>query len=239
MTPLLFAITVVFNKPAKKIKENVLKNFKILISILILLLSTNCLYSDSDGYFCTTENIIAYEFHFDHPDKLFLQFFGNNTIEEKTYTIVLPRKMTMNLYSMTFVNDTLNIVLRDIKNTTNENKKKTRTDSLFFYKYLINDKNDVKLCSNEAKIFENMEISRPKNNLGLWSRNGIKSLESTDSEFTYILKFDSKVVEKKKISKTTGYINHEHTTKLIMKNKKGEEVQNKEIFKGIFTETID
>ena len=83
------------------------------------------------------------------------------------------------------------------------------------------------------------KFQKPEGNLGLWSRPQIITLKSNDNLHSYQLVMEVTTIDKKQLSPASGLIYHEHKTKIIQKDRSGNIILEKVIFKDVFQETVD
>jgi len=214
---------------------------KTLLIIILFVLSASPVIADSDGYYTTGSGVVVYEEWLKYPDRIFVIFFGNDIGISDPAEIILPRKIEMNVQSLQVKEDTITVVLRDIVRKRKQGSVfEISNDNLESYVYDIKNHKSPKLIHQFVKPYERMNAPPPlKENLGAWSRKGIISLSSNDKEHSYQMVLDVQQMDKNKISEESGIIYWEHTTNIIQKNRSGMVTLKKEIFRGIFEESID
>jgi hypothetical protein len=197
--------------------------------------------ADSDGYFWTGTGLIVYEMWLEDDMHIYILPFGQNNDFSEIIKFQLPIKIKSNIYSIEIEENIIKLVLRDATYGQNERGEfGLIKDDLIFITIGISKTNEPNLIEvNRIANSKDIKVVPYKGNLGLWSRNGNTKLKSIDKLHSYELIFNVDELSREKVSEYSGIINHEHTTTIVKKDKKGKVLNQKVLFSGVFQETID
>jgi hypothetical protein len=195
---------------------------KVIFSIVIILLSLNFLYADSDGYFNTSKGILVYEQWLSDPDHIYIVTFGTNSRINDPIAFKLPTSITQNVWSIDFDENILKVILVD-------------GEFVFIEINLAEDK-EPEIIKTYRTDFKDYTLGTSfRGNLGLWSHSKVFELESEDEEHSYEL-----ITEKQEIDgKKPGVVFWKHSSWVAQKDINGGIIQKLQLFEDIFEEYID